>query len=188
MKPASDRFVPGLIYCRRERPSAPTGACGPAFPFTFRRAIVYSGIVAPLAQWLEQRPFKSWVVGSSPTGGTGWPCGTVAFCTVFSCRTRFSRVRRSCSHRLKLVFQPGCSASLPSGCRDLQLFHAPRKAVADGTGVSIDELALPMGGTDPPQRHRPVGRPPRCARRAMDSTIPCSRSFVSIRPLLLFDP
>ncbi len=25
---------------------------------------------APLAQWLEQRPFKSWVVGSSPTGGT----------------------------------------------------------------------------------------------------------------------
>lgn len=26
--------------------------------------------VAPLAQWLEQRPFKSWVVGSSPTGGT----------------------------------------------------------------------------------------------------------------------
>ena len=26
--------------------------------------------VAPLAQWLEQRPFKSWVQGSSPWGGT----------------------------------------------------------------------------------------------------------------------
>lgn len=26
---------------------------------------------APIAQSVEQRPFKSWVVGSSPTGGTG---------------------------------------------------------------------------------------------------------------------
>ena len=31
---------------------------------------VYLGNVAPLAQRLEQRPFKSWVVGSNPTGGT----------------------------------------------------------------------------------------------------------------------
>lgn len=28
------------------------------------------GTHAPLAQLAEQRPFKSWVVGSSPTGGT----------------------------------------------------------------------------------------------------------------------
>ena len=32
--------------------------------------IVYLSAVAPLAQLAEQRPFKSWVVGSSPTGGT----------------------------------------------------------------------------------------------------------------------
>lgn len=32
---------------------------------------VYCVAVAPLAQRLEQRPFKSWVVGSNPTGGTG---------------------------------------------------------------------------------------------------------------------
>ena len=31
---------------------------------------VYFRRVAPLAQRLEQRPFKSWVVGSNPTGGT----------------------------------------------------------------------------------------------------------------------
>ena len=31
---------------------------------------VYCVAVAPLAQRLEQRPFKSWVVGSNPTGGT----------------------------------------------------------------------------------------------------------------------
>ncbi len=31
---------------------------------------VYYVAVAPLAQRLEQRPFKSWVVGSNPTGGT----------------------------------------------------------------------------------------------------------------------
>ena len=34
--------------------------------------IVYLSAVAPLAQLAEQRPFKSWVVGSSPTGGTLW--------------------------------------------------------------------------------------------------------------------
>ena len=33
-------------------------------------ARVYLSAVAPLAQRLEQRPFKSWVVGSNPTGGT----------------------------------------------------------------------------------------------------------------------
>ena len=31
---------------------------------------------APLAQWSEQRPFKSWVVGSNPTGGTAAVGGT----------------------------------------------------------------------------------------------------------------
>ena len=30
----------------------------------------------PLAQWSEQRPFKSWVVGSNPTGGTAAVDGT----------------------------------------------------------------------------------------------------------------
>ena len=34
---------------------------------------VYFRRVAPLAQRLEQRPFKSWVVGSNPTGGTTNP-------------------------------------------------------------------------------------------------------------------
>ncbi len=32
--------------------------------------VVYWASVAPLAQLAEQSPFKSWVVGSSPTGGT----------------------------------------------------------------------------------------------------------------------
>ena len=35
-----------------------------------RKYAVYWLFVAPLAQRLEQRPFKSWVVGSNPTGGT----------------------------------------------------------------------------------------------------------------------
>ena len=35
-----------------------------------RKYAVYCLSVAPLAQRLEQRPFKSWVVGSNPTGGT----------------------------------------------------------------------------------------------------------------------
>ena len=83
MKPASDCFAPGLIYCRYERPFVPTGACDPALFFTLRGIIVYNEVIAPLAQWLEQRPFKSWVVGSSPTGGTGWPCETIMFRTVF---------------------------------------------------------------------------------------------------------
>ena len=52
-------------------------------PLRFAESSCIVKVVAPLAQWLEQRPFKSWVVGSSPTGGTGWPCGTVAFRTVF---------------------------------------------------------------------------------------------------------
>lgn len=36
---------------------------------------VYYVAVAPLAQRLEQRPFKSWVVGSNPTGGTSAVAG-----------------------------------------------------------------------------------------------------------------
>ena len=39
---------------------------------------VYFRRVAPLAQRLEQRPFKSWVVGSNPTGGTAKPLETLA--------------------------------------------------------------------------------------------------------------
>lgn len=35
-----------------------------------RLNVVYLSAVAPLAQLAEQSPFKSWVVGSSPTGGT----------------------------------------------------------------------------------------------------------------------
>ena len=38
---------------------------------------VYFRRVAPLAQRLEQRPFKSWVVGSNPTGGTAKPLETL---------------------------------------------------------------------------------------------------------------
>lgn len=36
----------------------------------FQKNRIYLLAVAPLAQWLEQRPFKSWVQGSSPWGGT----------------------------------------------------------------------------------------------------------------------
>ena len=39
---------------------------------------VYYVAVAPLAQRLEQRPFKSWVVGSNPTGGTANPSEPLA--------------------------------------------------------------------------------------------------------------
>ena len=39
--------------------------------YSLRRLnVVYLAFVAPLAQLAEQSPFKSWVVGSSPTGGT----------------------------------------------------------------------------------------------------------------------
>ena len=43
-----------------------------------RKYAVYCLSVAPLAQRLEQRPFKSWVVGSNPTGGTSKPLETLA--------------------------------------------------------------------------------------------------------------
>lgn len=43
-----------------------------------RKYAVYCLTVAPLAQRLEQRPFKSWVVGSNPTGGTSKPLETLA--------------------------------------------------------------------------------------------------------------
>ena len=47
---------------------------------------VYLGNVAPLAQRLEQRPFKSWVVGSNPTGGTCETLGNIRFQGFFNSR------------------------------------------------------------------------------------------------------
>ena len=64
-------------------------------------------------------------------------------------------------------------------CRNLQLFQAPRKAVANGTGVSVDGLALLMGGAAADGPAAPL----RSTSYGFDSS-----ALSILRVYLLFDP
>lgn len=68
---------------------------------------------------------------------------------------------------------------MPANCRNLQLFHAPRKAMANGTGVSIDGLALLMGGAAADGPAAPL----RLTSYGFDSSV-----LSILRVYLLFDP
>ena len=77
---------------------------------------VYFSAVAPLAQRLEQRPFKSWVVGSNPTGGTDGPrdhTGHGDFC--FTWNRRWERHRTAHAHDGQSAHNMQSDDGLPTG-------------------------------------------------------------------------
>ena len=94
---------------------------------------VYRKGVAPLAQRLEQRPFKSWVVGSNPTGGTGKALGSATL-------PRASRFPPHPSHRVRRKRIRPASAGDP-GSLTTAIAHFPEHVPAHG------------------MTHRPVQRP-----------------------------
>ena len=130
---------------------------------------VYFRRVAPLAQRLEQRPFKSWVVGSNPTGGTAKPLETLA----------------SKGFSIPAIFW------LQTQLVALTLF-APQIRIVTSSSAPVNTLPSPSSDSSPLQARRLAGMAPCRFQKASANTAAIGKweiekrlQFQRTRPSLL---
>ena len=130
---------------------------------------VYFRRVAPLAQRLEQRPFKSWVVGSNPTGGTTKPLETLD----------------SKGFSIPAIFW------LQTQLVALTLF-APQTRIVTSSSAPVNTLPSPSSDSSPLQARRLAGMAPCRFQKASANTAAIGKweiekrlQFQRTRPRLL---